>query len=228
MLAASGARELTASQKDRAILEIVAMLAERAGIPMPRVYEIKEAQPNAMAVGPNPQHAALILTTGLRKLMPQDEMTALIGHELAHIKSRDTLAATIGATFLDAILSLSLVLAFIGVAARRHGGGAIIALAIFAPVTGLILHLAASRSREYAADRYGAELTGGPQAMIAALHLLQPCQAHHNDVALRIPATTSLWFVDPLAGTWLSRLLSSHPSIERRIARLERLHHSHF
>jgi heat shock protein HtpX len=110
-----------------------------------------------------------------------------------------------------------------GMAARKSGGGFVIALAIFFPITALILHLAASRSREYTADRYGAELTGGPQAMIAALRLLEPYQAHHNNVALRIPATASLWFVDPLAGTWLSRLLSTHPPIERRIARLERL-----
>ena len=88
-------------------------------------------------------------------------------------------------------------------------------MAIFFPITALILHLAASRSREYAADRSGAELTGGPQAMIAALRLLERYQAHHNDVALRIPATASMWFVDPLAGAWLSRLFSTHQSIER-------------
>jgi heat shock protein HtpX len=219
---ATGARELD-SKSDRALLDTVSRLSAAAGVPMPHVFEIDDPHPNALAVGANPKCASLILTKGLRKLLPKDQLTALIGHELAHIRSRDTLAATIGAVFLEAILSIALVLAFVGMAARKHGGGAIIALAIFTPVIAVILHLAASRSREYAADRYGAELTGGPKAMIAALKTLAKRPAEANQAAIAAPATAALWFIDPLAGTWLSRIFSTHPEISRRIARLERL-----
>jgi heat shock protein HtpX len=218
----TGARELTA-EKDRAILDIVSKLSAAAGLPMPRVFEISDGAPNALAVGANPGVASIILTKSVRKLLPKDQIAPLIAHELGHIKARDTLAATVGGMFLGAILSLAMVLAFVGMAARKHGGGIMIALAIFTPVIALILHLAASRSREYEADRYGAELLGSPQPMIAALRKLAALPARPNQYALHSPATASLWFVDPLAGTWLRNAFSTHPAIEKRIARLERL-----
>ena len=221
-VAATGARELTV-EKDRNLLDMVSSLSARAGVPMPRVFEIDEKQPNAMAVGANPSCASLVLTKGIRRLLTKDELAALIGHEIGHIKSRDTLAAAIGATFLDAILTLSLLFAFLGLATRREGGGLFLILAILTPVTAIILLLAASRSREYAADKYGAELTGDPRAMAAALRKLAAAPAILNKAALHSPAMASLWFVDPLAGTWLSHLFSTHPDISKRIARLERL-----
>jgi heat shock protein HtpX len=189
---------------------------------MPHVFEVAAGQANAFAVGANPQQASLVLTDGLRGLLYGRELEAIIAHELGHIKTRDTLAATIGVSFLSAIVSLALVLGFFGLALRKDGGGVLIALALFTPVIAIILHLAASRSREYAADRYGATITS-KKAMISALRRLKTEVEQPNEIAMRAPATASLWFVDPLAGTWLSRLFSTHPGIDKRIARLERL-----
>ena len=189
---------------------------------MPYVFEVEAGQPNAFAVGANPKQASIVLTSGLRTLLYGPELEAIIAHEIAHIKSRDTLAATIGVSFLDAIVSLSLLLALLGMAARKHGGGFAIALAIFFPFIAIILHLAASRSREYAADRYGATLTS-KKAMISALRYLQAEAEQPNQIALHAPATASLWFIDPLAESWFRRLLSSHPDIAKRIARLEKM-----
>jgi heat shock protein HtpX len=225
IIQATGARELTV-EKDRALLDIVSKLSADAGLPMPRVFEISDGAPNALAVGANPGVASLILTKSIRKLLPKNQIAPLIAHELGHIKARDTLAATVGGMFLNAILSVALVLAFFGLAARKHGGGLMIALAIFTPIIALILHLAASRSREYEADRYGAELLGSPLPMIAVLRKLAALPARPNTYALHAPATASLWFIDPLAGTWLHNLFSTHPSTEKRIARLERLQQS--
>jgi heat shock protein HtpX len=222
ILAASGARELTV-EKDRALLDLVSKLSAAAGVPMPRVFEVDDPHPNALAVGANPKCASIILTKSVRKLLPKDQIAPLIAHELGHIKARDTLAATIGAMFLDAILMFAIALGLVGLIAGKHGGGILIALAIFAPLTAIILHLAASRSREYEADRYGAELLGSPQPMIAALRKLAAVPARPNKYALHAPATAALWFVDPLAGTWFRNAFSTHPGIEKRIARLERL-----
>jgi heat shock protein HtpX len=222
IIRATGARELTV-EKDRGLLDIVSKLSADAGLPMPRVFEISDGAPNALAVGANPSIASLILTKSVRKLLPKDQIAPLIAHELGHIKARDTLAATVGGMFLNAILSVALVLAFFGMAARKSGGGLMIALAIFTPMITLVLHLAASRSREYEADRYGAELLGSPEPMIAVLHKLAALPARPNKYALHAPATASLWFIDPLAGTWLHNLFSTHPTIPRRIERLERL-----
>src|ERR1019366_8631731 len=190
---------------------------------MPRVFEIDDPHPNALAIGANPKCASLILTKSVRKLLPKDQIAPLIAHELGHIKARDTVAATVGAMFLEAIILVALILGFFGMAMRKHGGGLMIALAIFTPVIALILHLAASRSREYEADRFGAELLGSPQPMIAVLRKLAKVTARPNQYALHAPATAALWFIDPLAGTWLSRIFSTHPDIPKRIARLERL-----
>jgi heat shock protein HtpX len=224
IIRATGARELTADT-DRALLDLVSKLSATAGVPIPRVFEIDDPHPNALAVGANPKCASIIVTKSVRKLLPKNQIAPLIAHELGHIKARDTLAATVGGMFLEAILTLALVLAFIGMAARKHGGGLIIALAIFTPLIALILHLAASRSREYSADRYGSELLGSPQPMIAALRKLAALPALPNQYALHAPATAALWFVDPLAGTWMKRLFSTHPEISKRIARLEKLQH---
>jgi heat shock protein HtpX len=221
VLRASGAREITV-EEDRDLLNMVSKLAAKAGIPMPHVFEVEAGQANAFAVGANPQQASVVLTDGLRSLLYGPELEAIIAHEIGHIKTRDTLAATIGVSFLSAIVSIALILGFFGLALRKNGGGVLIALAIFFPFTALILHLAASRSREYAADRYGATLTT-PRAMISALRYLQTEGEQPNQIAMHAPATASIWFIDPLAGTWLHAIFSTHPEIPKRIARLERL-----
>jgi heat shock protein HtpX len=217
-LAAIGAVEVT----DPKIIALVHELSARAGIPAPRVFEINERQPNSLALGPNRLQAVLVITAGLRKRLSRRELAALLGHELAHIRYRDTLSATIGITFLTAIASLALLLGLIGLLVGRNGGGLIIGLAILAPLTGLVVHTAMSRSNEYRADRFGADLSGDPKHLISALLKLE-CAAKRvrNSTVLNQPVLTSLFVVDPAPGSWINALFSTHPPIERRIARLE-------
>jgi len=218
-LAAIGAVEVT----DPKIIAMVAGLAAKAGIPAPPVFEIPEKQPNALVLGPTPHQAALVLTTGLRKRLTDRELAAVVGHEIAHIRSRDTMSATIGVTILSAVTSLALLLGLLGFVLRRNGGGPLIALAILTPVLVLIVHLAASRSREYAADRFAAEMVGMDQ-MIAALRNLDiSSRKSANTVAFNRPELASLFIVDPLPQSWLGRVFSTHPPLLKRIERLERM-----
>ena len=148
----------------------------------------------------------------------------MLGHEISHIRHRDCLAAGIGSSLVGAIVSLALVLGALGFAMRRQGGGALIALAVVAPVAALLLHLAAGRSAEYRADREGAELAGGAESMIAALLRLDAASRRlASRTALQRPALASLFIVDPLPGTWWARWFSTHPPIAKRIRRLEML-----
>ena len=219
-LAAIGAVEVT----DPKIITLVGELAARAGVPAPRVFEIKERQPNALALGPSPQQALLVMTSGLRKRLSRPELAAVLGHELAHIRYRDTLSATIGMTFLTAIASLALLLGLIGLVVGRNGGGMIIGLAILAPLTGLVVHTAMSRSNEYRADRFSADLFGDPKHLITALRKLDSAAKRlRNATVLHRPVLTPLFVVDPAPGSWVNALFSLHPPIERRIARLEAL-----
>jgi heat shock protein HtpX len=219
-LDAIGAVEVTNPK----ILKMVASLAAKAGIPAPAVFEIAEKQPNALMLGPTPHQAVLVLTAGLRKRLTDSEFAAVVGHELAHVHFRDGLSASIGVAFLSAITSLALLLGLVGLAARRSGGGFILALAIAAPVIGLVCLMAMGRSAEYRADKFAAELCGDPRDLIAALRKLDAFTRRIvNDTALAQPALASLHIVDPFPGTWLSRLFSTHPRIEKRIARLEKL-----
>lgn len=219
-LRAIGAVEITNPH----LIAMVARLAAKAGIPTPRVFQIQEAQPNALAFGPNPDQAVIVLTAGLQSLLTERELSAVIGHELGHICYRDFLAATLGITFLDAIISLALILGLIGLALRRNGGGVILALALLFPLIALVLHLAMSRSTEYRADRFGAELCGNPRDLISALQKLEDQSRYiANEAAIAQPAFASTFVVDPFPDTWLSRIFSTHPATQRRIARLERL-----
>ena len=209
---------------DAAVLQATAELAARAGIPLPCVYEIDDAQPNALALGPNPEAAVLILTRALRRQLTSGELRAVIGHEIAHIRNRDTLSSTIAATLVGAIVSLASLLALIGLAARRRGGAAIIVLAALAPLIALIVKLAMMRSIEYRADRDGAHLCGGPEDLISALRKLDLLTKRTSSGAASIqPALAPLFFVDPLPDSWLGTLFSPHPTIASRIARLEAL-----
>jgi heat shock protein HtpX len=217
-LAAIGAVEVT----DPKLIALVRDLAARAGVPAPRVFEIDERQPNALTLGPNPRHAVLVLTAGLRKGLSRAELTAVLGHELAHIRYRDTLSATIAVALLTAIASLALLLGLIGFVVGRNGGGLIVGLAILAPLIGLLLHTAMSRSNEYRADRLGGNLSGDPKHLITALRKLDAAAKRiQSPTAVGRPALTSLFVVDPAPGSWISALFSSHPPITRRIARLE-------
>jgi heat shock protein HtpX len=207
---------------DPGIIHATSIMAASAGIPAPLIYEIEDAQPNAFALGPNPQSAIVILTSALSAQLTRPEINAVIAHELAHIHNRDTLTSAIATTFVSAIASLALLLGLIGLIVCRHGGAVIIALAAVAPLIALILRFALSRSVEYSADRDAVHLCNGPRNLISALQKLE--QSSHgveSKIAALEPALASLYIVDPMPGSWLSRIFCTHPPTARRIARLE-------
>jgi heat shock protein HtpX len=204
---------------------IVQGLAERAGLPMPRVYVIDEEQPNAFATGRNPEHAAVAATTGLLRHLSREEITGVMAHELSHVRHRDTLTMTIAATLSGAIGMLA---TFGGLMAggRSDSGRAnpIIAIAamILAPLAATLVQMAISRSREYEADRSGAEISGHPLWLASALAKLHAgTEQIPNQVADAHPSTAHLYIANPLSGGGMARLFSTHPPMEERIARLE-------
>jgi heat shock protein HtpX len=220
ILAQCGARYVT----DRNLIEAVQQLAAKAGIPAPRVFEIQETHPNAFALGSDPAHAAIVVTMGLRRRLKGDELRAVMAHEISHIANRDTLSATVGVTLLNAIAMLALWLGLIGLAARRQGGGALLFLAILAPISALVLHLAMSRSQEYQADREGAILCGNPDDLIRALIKLDASTRRVASITAHDqPALAALFIVDPLPNLWVGRLFATHPPIWKRIARLREM-----
>ena len=204
---------------------IVRELAARAGLPMPRVYVIENPQPNAFATGRNPEQAAVAATTGLLRLLSREEIAGVMAHELAHVRNRDTLIMTITATIAGAISMLANFAFFFG-GNREHNGGVIgaIAVAIFAPLAAMLVQMAISRTRECAADRMGAQICGNPLWLAASLARLEEGAAQiPNEEAERNPATAHLFIVNPLAGTRIDNLFSTHPDTENRIAALQEL-----
>jgi heat shock protein HtpX len=217
ILAQCGARHVT----DRNLIDAVQELAAKAGIPAPRLLEIQETHPNAFALGPDPAHAAIVVTLGLRTRLTGDELRAVIGHELSHIAQRDTLRATIGVTLMSAVAALALRLRLIGLSVRRQGGGALLFLLILAPVSALVLRFAAARSREYEADREGALWCGNPDDLIRALNKLDASARRIASITANDqPALAALFFVNPLPNSWVGRLFAAHPPIAKRIERL--------
>lgn len=210
---------------------IVARLAERAGMPMPRVYIIESEQPNAFATGRSPDRAAVAATTGLLHLMTWEQVAGVMAHELAHIRNRDTLIMTITAAMAGAIGMLAnFGLLFAGTGSsddEEEGGGnplglvGAIAAAIIAPMAAGLVQMAISRTREFSADKAGAEICGHPEWLASALERLgQASQVLPNPVAERSPATAHLFIVNPLRGSSLANLFATHPRLEDRIARL--------
>jgi heat shock protein HtpX len=208
------------------LVHIVADLADRAGLPMPRVFVMDNPQPNAFATGRNPRHAAVAVTTGLLDLLSTEEGMGVIAHELAHIKNRDTLIMTITATIAGAVSML----AQFGMLFRHrddhHGPGpvAMLLVTLSAPLAATVVQMAISRTREYAADRLGAEICGNPQWLASALEQIES-GAHQveNVSAEQNPATAHMFIINPLSGARMDNLFSTHPSTENRIAALERL-----
>ncbi len=209
---------------------IVAQLAERAGIPMPRVYIIESDQPNAFATGRSPEHAAVAATTGLLRRMSSEEIAGVMAHELAHVQHRDTLIMTITATLAGAIGMLANFAFFFGQSRDSNGnanplgmiGG--ILMMILAPMAAMLVQMAISRGREYEADRQGAAICGQPLWLASALEKLDAA-AHQipNEAAERNPATAHLFIINPLQGGPVDNLFSTHPSTENRVRALREM-----
>ena len=204
---------------------MVRELAQRAGLPMPKVYIINEAQPNAFATGRNPEHAAVAATSGIIQLLSARELRGVIAHELAHVKHRDILISTISATMAGAISALANFAMFFG--GRDENGRSVnplvgILVAILAPLAASLIQMAISRAREFEADQGGAEISGTPNALADALGKIQmyaegripmaPAEAH--------PETAQMMILNPLSAGGLRGLFSTHPPTEERIARL--------
>jgi heat shock protein HtpX len=207
------------------LVAIVRELAQHAGIPMPRVYVMDSAQPNAFAVGRNPQHAAVCATTGLINTLSRDEIAGVIGHELAHVRNHDTLTMTITATIAGAISMLAQFGMFFRGGGRNNLGivGSMLML-ILAPLAAMIVQMAISRTREYAADNLGARISGRPDALASALaKISRVAEAVPNDTAETHPTTAPLFIINPLSGRGMDNLFSTHPSTANRVAALDKL-----
>jgi heat shock protein HtpX len=227
VLAMHGAQEVDAATAPD-LHRLVGELARNAGLPMPRVYLMDNPQPNAFATGRNPQHAAVAITTGLLHALDRDEAAGVIAHELAHIRNRDTLTMTITATIAGAISMLGNFAMFAGFGGNRENNhlGLIgtLAMVILAPLAAMLVQMAISRTREYAADELGARICGDPLALASALAKIS--HAAHvvpNETAEQSPATAHLFIVNPLSGERMDNLFSTHPATENRIAALQRL-----
>jgi heat shock protein HtpX len=218
-----GAREVGADEMPE-FHSLVAELAQRGGLPMPKVYVIDNPQPNAFATGRNPQNAAVAATTGLLKMLSRDEVAGVMAHELAHVKNRDSLTMTITAVLAGAIGMLANFAFFFGGSRDREsplGGIGALLVMLLAPIAAMLVQFAISRSREYEADRIGAAISGKPRALAGALAKISNGAAqipNHNAEAN--PATAHLFIVNPLHGQGADSLFSTHPATQNRIERL--------
>lgn len=219
-----------AHEVDRAtapeLVGLIAELAGRAGLPMPRVFLIDEMQPNAFATGRNPENAAVAVTAGLVQSLSREELAGVIAHELAHVKNHDTLLMTVTATIAGAISMLAQFGLFFGGNRDNNGPGIVgsIVMMILAPLAAMLVQMAISRTREYAADNFGARIAGQPMWLASALVKIENA-AHQvpNVHAERNPATAHMFIVNPLSGRGMDNLFATHPSTENRIAALEQL-----
>jgi heat shock protein HtpX len=209
-------------------VRMVRDLSQRAGLPMPKVYLMDNPQPNAFATGRNPENAAVAATTGLLDMLSREEVAGVMAHELAHIKNRDTLIMTITATIAGAISMLAQFGMFFGGGNRENNNGlgiiGTLLMVIVAPIAAMIVQMAISRTREYAADRGGAEICGNPAWLASALAKID-AYAHQipNDNAERNPATAHMFIINPLSGQRMDNLFSTHPATENRLAALQQL-----
>jgi len=215
-LATMRATQITEAD-DPELWNTVERLAQRAGLPMPRVYISPASAPNAFATGRNPRHSAVCVTDGLRQILAPAELEGVIAHELSHIKHRDVLISTIAAIVAGAITWIAY-LAFWGGDNRRSNPLVGLLLLLFAPLGAGLIRMAISRSREFEADRMGAELAGSGRGLARSL---QKLDAASRRIPLRVPdAQGSLFIVQPLTGSGFAKLMSTHPPTEERVARL--------
>ena len=232
-LAMSGAREVSPDDAPE-LHRMVSQLAHRANLPMPRVYVIPEMTPNAFATGRDPNHSAVAVTEGIMQILSRDELEGVIAHELAHIKHRDILISSIAAVLAGALTQLAHMLQFslmfggFGGRDDDEGGNPLsligaIAMMILAPIAAMLIQMAISRSREFEADRGGAEICGRPMSLANALLKLER-GVQMVPMAVN-PATAHMYIVSPLSGQSLAGLFSTHPATEQRVARLQELAH---
>ena len=225
-----GAQEISAND-DPELYGVVRELAGRAGLPMPRVYVIPEETPNAFATGRNPEHAAVAVTQGIRRILDKRELAGVLGHELSHVKHRDILISSIAATLAGAISYLAYMAQWAAIFGggsrdREEGGSNIFSLLfmmIVAPMAAMLIQMAVSRSREYMADESGAKVSGDPLALASALRKLE---MGAQNIPLQVSdatanSTAHMFIVNPLTGAGFAKLFSTHPPMEERIARLE-------
>jgi len=220
VLSAYKGRQIS-SRDNPELYNIVNNLAQRAGLPMPKIYIIPEQQPNAFATGRNPQNAAVACTEGLLKLMDKNELSGVLGHELGHIKHHDILIGTIAATFAGAITNISRIFGTSSSNSKRNNAPLAI---LFAPIAALIMQMSISRKREFMADKAGAEFSGNPLYLRDAL---QKLETYSRSIPLKNtskPATANMFIINPFAGiSGLSRLFSTHPKTSERIRELEKM-----
>lgn len=219
------AQQLSAESSPQ-LFRLTEELAQRGGIPMPKLYMIPSDQPNAFATGRNPQNAAVAVTQGIVRLLSEDELRGVIAHELAHVKHRDILIGTIAATAAGAISMMASMAQWAmifggGRGSDERGGNPIGALAmiILAPIAAMLIQMAISRSREFLADEGGAQMAGNPLSLANALRKLD---AKAKQIPMDAnPATAHMFIVSPLRGGGFSSLFSTHPPVEERVSRLE-------
>lgn len=221
-LAASRAKPIDESEAPR-LYQMVRELTTRAGLPMPRLYMIPSEQPNAFATGRNPKHSAVAVTQGITKLLSEDELRGVLGHELTHVRNRDILIQSVASAIGTAITYVAYMLMWFGGEDNNSPLGLVSALAmvILAPIAASIIQLAISRQREYAADAGGAELCGNPESLASALlRLEQGAEAMPMQVS---QAAEPLYIVKPFSSKGLAGLFSTHPPIEERVRRLRQM-----
>jgi heat shock protein HtpX len=229
-LATNGARPVTREELPE-VYEIVERLTRKEGMPMPSIYLIPSETPNAFATGRNPQHAAVAVTEGILRILDRRQLEGVLAHELSHVKNRDILIATIAAGLAGLIGSLGHMIQWAGMfgslGSRDSNGNdtnvfGALAWAILAPIMAMLIQLAVSRSREYAADATGAQMTGDPEPLAQALLSLEGAN-QAQPMAQAGPASAHLYIVNPLRGRAFASLLSTHPPIEERVKRLREM-----
>ncbi len=218
----SGAKPMEESE-NAAFYQMVRELCQRADIPMPRLYEIPQEQPNAFATGRNYNHSAVAVTTGIKRLLSPDELRGVVAHELAHIKHRDILIQSVAATIGAAITYIAYMLLWFGDDNSPLGLLAALGMVLLAPIAASIIQLSISRQREFAADAGGAAICGNPESLASALLRLEqgaeaiPMKGHVSD------ATEPLYIVMPFKAKGMAKLFSTHPPIEERVTRLRQM-----
>jgi heat shock protein HtpX len=228
-LAMYSAQPVTPSQNGdvfNRVFPIVQSLAQRMGLPMPKLWLIPEPSPNAFATGRNPEHASVAFTQGILQVMNDQELEGVVAHELGHVKNRDILTSSVAATIATAITFLARMAFFFG--GRRDdeeegGGWGALLMVFLAPIAAMLIQMAISRTREYAADETSADVTRNPSELISALGKLES-YTKRIPMTDATPATAHLFIVKPFAGGGLMKMFSTHPPTEERIARLQQWH----